>query len=377
MAVTTRPSAPTIREVADFEDAHATWPRGARPDALRDAATEFRAHFSAEGEIEAVRTVDLVSAPYPATFAFHGAARHVNPFVTIRNRLVVVQFTDFDGARRILVWEPTIPEGSALAPFYTQLAARAARLGIPERVASVEHHTVTSALATLGLTPADVDFVSFDHLHVQDLRPLMGTDDVEPLFPNATFVFQRKEVDTFAAVHPTQWAWYVPGGMDGVRADRLALVDGDVGLGEGVALLATPGHTDGNQSLCLNTPDGIWVTSENGVAADSWHPHLSRIPGVRRWAESYGREVVMNANTLEDSVDQYDSMLKEKAVADASRDDPRWGNVFPSSELVRQRRSWPIEPTYVYGGINYGLLGRPEADRRHQNAGLDAPRSTP
>jgi hypothetical protein len=347
---------PTIREVSEFEEAQATWPRGARPDALRDAATEFRGRFTSQGEIEAVRTVDLVSAPYPATFAFHGAARHVNPYVTIRNRLVVVRFKDFDGELRTLVWEPTIPEGSAQAPFYAQLAARAARLGIPERVATVEHNTVTEALALLGLSVDDVDFVSFDHLHVQDLRPLVGTEDVEALFPNATFVFQRREVDTFAAVHPTQWAWYVPGGMDGVRSERIALVDGDIELGEGVALLFTPGHTDGNQSLCLNTPDGIWVTSENGVAADSWHPHLSRIPGVRRWAEAYGREVVMNANTLEDSVDQYDSMLKEKAVADANRDDPRWANIFPSSELVRQRRSWPIEPTYVYGGMNYGVL---------------------
>ena len=174
----------------------------------------------------------------------------------------------------------------------------------------------------------------------------------------ATFVFQRKEVDTFASVHPTQWAWYVPGGMDGVPEERLALVDGDVELGIGVALLATPGHTDGNQSLCLNTPDGIWVTSENGIAADSWHPHLSHIPGIRRWADAFGREVVMNANTLEDSVDQYDSMIKEKSVADANRDDPRWANVFPSSELVRQWRAWPVVPTFEYGGINYGVLRR-------------------
>lgn len=355
---------PTIRGAPEFEEAQAAWPRGARPDALRDAATAFRARFKSQGEVAAVRTVDLVSAPYPATFAFHGAARHLNPYVTIRNRLVVVQFRDFDGVLRTLAWEPTIPEGSAQAPFYAQLQARAQRLGIPERVATVEHHTVAEALATLGLTPGDVDLVSFDHLHVQDLRPLMGTEDAEPLFPNATFVFQRKEVDTFAAVHPTQWAWYVPGGMDGVHTDRLALVDGDVELGEGVALLHTPGHTDGNQSLCLNTPGGIWVTSENGVAADSWHPHLSRIPGVRRWAEAFGREVVMNANTLEDSVDQYDSMLKEKAVADANHDDPRWGNVFPSSELERRRRAWPVEPTYEYGGINYGILETPVAGGR-------------
>jgi hypothetical protein len=212
-----------------------------------------------------------------------------------------------------------------------------------------------------------VDFVSFDHLHVQDLRITMGTTEPipgeneprAPVFPNAKFVFQRKEVDTFRAVHPTQWAWYVPGGMDDVIEDNLVLVDGDVELGVGCALVFTPGHTDGNQSLCVNTPDGVWVSSENGVAADSWHPHLSKIPGVRKWAEFFGREVIMNANTLEDSVDQYDSMIKEKALADVNRRDPRWLNVFPSSELAPLRRQWPIVPTFVYGGMNYGRIETP------------------
>ena len=58
----------------------------------------------------------------------------------------------------------------------------------------------------------------------------------------------------------------------------------------------------------------MWVTSENGVCADSWHPRQSKIPGIRKYAEFFNREVVMNANTLEDSIDQYDSMVKEKAT---------------------------------------------------------------
>jgi hypothetical protein len=351
---TARPTELTIRAISEFEEAQATWPRGERPAAVRAAAEEFRARFKAQEPVQAVRTVDLVTAPYPAAFAFQGAARHINPYVTILNRLVVVQFEDFDGRLRTLAWEPTIPEGSAQAPFYRQLLERYGEWG--ERLSTTQFHTVDSALASVGLAPEDVDVVSFDHLHVQDLRPLMGTDEVEPLFPNAAFVFQRREVDTLSSVHPMQWAWYVPGGMDGVRTESLVLVDGDVELGPGVALLWTPGHTDGNHSLCLNTADGVWVTSENGVAADNWQPHLSRIPGVREWAETYGRELVMNANTLEDSIDQYDSMLKEKAVADAHREDPRWANVLPSSELVRRRISWPVAPTFFYGGMNYGAV---------------------
>ena len=344
-----------FRPAPELDAAWTTWPRGDRPAALREAGAAFRRRFAERGQVHAIRTVDLASTAYPASFAFQGAAKSVNPYVNILKRLVVVQFDDFDGARRTLAWEPTIPAGSAQAPFYAQLIDRVGEK-VANRFAKVEFHTLRSALTSVGLAPADVDYLSFDQLHAQDLRMLVGGDDHAPLFPRAKLVAQLKELDTFRSVHPTQWAWYVPGGMDGVDPERLIETDGTVELGVGLAFVATPGHTDGNQSLCVNTPDGIWVSSANGVAADSWHPHLSTIPGVRRWAEFYGREVVLNANTLEDSVDQYDAMVLEKALADVNRRDPRWHNTFPSSELAPLRRQWPVLPTFVYGGINYGRI---------------------
>ena len=351
-----------FRPAPELDAAWTTWPRGDRPAALREAGAAFRRRFAERGQVHAIRTVDLASTVYPATYAFQGAAKSVNPYVNVLNRLVVVQFDDFEGARRTLAWEPTIPEGSAKAPFYAQLIDRVGEK-VANRFAKVEFHTLRSALTSVDLAPGDVDYLSFDQLHVQDLRMLLGGDDREPLFPRAKLVAQRKELDTFRSVHPTQWAWYVPGGMDGVAPERLIETDGTVELGVGLAFVATPGHTDGNQSLCVNTPDGIWVSSENGVAADSWHPHLSTIPGVRRWAEFYGREVVMNANTLEDSVDQYDAMVLEKALADVNRRDPRWHNTFPSSELAPLRRQWPVLPTFVYGGINYGRIAPKDLSR--------------
>ncbi|MGH2986157.1 MAG: hypothetical protein ACRDLO_05670, partial [Solirubrobacterales bacterium] len=93
---------------------------------------------------------------------------------------------------------------------------------------------------------------------------------------------------------------------------------------------------------------------------DSWHPHLSKIPGVRKTAEFFGREVILNSNTLEDSIDQYDSMIKEKALADPNPRDPRFANVFPSSEMAAWKRQWPVVPTFSYGGIEYGSLVRPD-----------------
>jgi hypothetical protein len=363
MAVIESPETVGIRPFHEFDEANATWPRGDRPSAIRAAADQFRRRFTDQGQVTAVKTVDLVAAGYPTRFALGGAARGLNPFINILNRLMVVQFHDFEGEPKTLVWEPTVPEGSAEAPFYAQQIERYGEW-LAENIFSKEFHTVAEALSLCGLSPEDVDFVAFDHIHVQDMRILMGTtqpvegepESRKPFFPNARFLCQRREVDTLRSTHPMQWAWYVPGGMDHVIEDNLVLLDGDVELGVGVALVSTAGHTDGNQSLAINTPDGVWVSSENGVCADNWHPHLSKIPGVRREAEFMGVEVILNSNTLEDSIDQYDSMIKEKALADPNRRDPRWMNVFPSSEMTSWRRQWPVVPSFTYGGIDYGRV---------------------
>ena len=280
MATVQSPATLGLRPIHEFDEAQGTWPRGDRPQAIREAAEAFRARFKEQGQVRAVRTVDLVAAGYPTLFAFGGAAKALNPYVSIVNRLVVVQFEDFEGRRRTLAWEPTVPEGSQEAPFYAQMIERYGQIG--EKLFASYYNTVQEALGLCGLAPDDVDYIAFDHLHVQDVRILMGTDDRPGFFPHAGHLAQRAEVDTFRSTHPMQWAWYVPGGMDGIPEENMVLLDGDVELGPGLALLSTPGHTDGNQSLCVNTPEGVWVSSENGVAADNWHPHLSKIPGVRK-----------------------------------------------------------------------------------------------
>ncbi len=356
-----------LRPFSEFDEANDAWPRGDRPAAIREAAAEFRARFATtENRVHGVRTIDIASAGYPVKFAFGGSAIGANPFINIINRLQVVQFEDFEGRLRTLAYEPTVPEGPAEAPYYAQQIERLGEFLSYKVLANIWNHP-DEALAKTGLRVEDVDFVSFDHLHVQDPRFILGTTEPiegeaaprEPLFPNAKLIAQRREWDTFVSIHPMQWAWYVGEGIKDLRTDKVVLIDGDVELGKGCALVWTPGHTDGNHSLCVNTDEGVWVSSENGVAADNWHPHLSKIPGVRKAAEFFGREVILNSNTLEDSIDQYDSMIKEKALADPNRRDPRWLNVFPSSEMASWKRQWPVVPTYSYGGINTGQLVRP------------------
>jgi hypothetical protein len=364
MATIEKPETLGLTPITEFDEAQRTWPRGDRPAAIRAAAEQFRGRFAVpDNRVRGVRTVDIASAAYPVKFAFGGAATAANPYINILNRLVVVQYEDAEGDLKTLVYEPTVTEGPAEAPFYEQLLAKYGEF-LSYKVFATFYNDVPQALERAGVRPEEVDFISFDHLHVQDVRFVLGSTEPPPgherplpaLFPNAKLITQRKEWDTFASLHPMQWAWYVKDGIKGVPEESVVLVEGDVELGKGCALMWTPGHTDGNHSLCANTDDGVWVSSENGVAADNWHPHLSKIPGVRKYAEFFNREVVLNSNTLEDSIDQYDSMLKEKALADPHAQDSRYRNVFPSSEMTDWKRQWPVVPTLSYGGINYGEI---------------------
>jgi hypothetical protein len=363
------------RPIPEFEGVHDVWPRGRRLEAVREAAAAYKERFKAQGQVRGVRAVDIAAAPYPTGFAFHGAAiAPATPYVSIVNRMVVVQYDDFEGRLRTLVFEPTMPDGAAEAPFYDRLRKRFSEnpLGkVVEALYLKYYNEPGSVLPKVGLAPEDVDFATFDHLHVQDPRMIMGASEPIPgesaprpaLFPNAKLLVHSREVATFDSLHPMQWAWYVEGGMRGVDREDLVTFDGDIELGAGVALIWTPGHTDGNHSLCLNTPDGVWISSENGVALDNWQPEQSKIPGVASYAKFFGREIVPNANTLEDSLDQYDSMVKEKTLADPSSRDPRWLQVFPSSELANWRRLWPVRPTFAHGGLEYGSIVKPNGVR--------------
>lgn len=356
------------RPIGEFDGVHDVWPRGERLRAVREAASAYKERFKAQGEVRAVQSVDIAAAPYPVQYAFHGAVSVPTlPLISMINRMVVVQYDDWNGTARTLVFEPTVPDGSAEAPFYRNLQRLMDKVPggqLLEKAVLKYYNEPGDVLDGLGLSPADIDFCTFDHLHVQDPRMILGSTEViegervprQPLFGDARMLVHSRELATLQSLHPMQWAWYVDGGLGGVDPDKFVTFDGDIELGPGIALLWTPGHTDGNHSLVLNTPDGVWVSSENGISLDNWQPELSRIPGVRKYHEQLGREICPNANTLEDSLDQYDSMVKEKTLADPCRRDPRWLQILPSTELAPWKRFWPVVPTYVHGGISYGRI---------------------
>ncbi len=337
--------------VRHFEGARA---HAAPADRLRHvvrAAHAFREEMLGHAPVRFYASCELIRVPYPLKYALRDAALLPGLLVHIVNRVFVVQLDTHDGVKTLLV-SPSDWERNAETPYFHRLATGAGSLSpFLRRWLAPARATVPEVLQRFGIRPEAVDYVTYDHLHTQDLRRWLGPGG---LLPNARLLVTRQEWASAKALLPPQRDWYCPGGLDGVDERRVVQLDGDVFLGEGVALVRTPGHTEGNHSIVVRTPEGLFVTSENGVCADAYAPHASRIPGLRRYARRTGMDVVLNGNTLEGALDQYVSMVAEREIAGKS---PRHGdfyNTVASSELAPFFLAPGVVPTFSFGDLRFG-----------------------
>lgn len=350
----------TLDGIADIEREQGP---GAALRTTRTLAAEFRREFGTTGCPTAVSTHDLVTAPYPTKFGLWRAHVSPSPFLAITNRLVIVRWTDSGGIARTMLWEPSDLALDANTPYFAAIGR-----GVPERVRSFvvdkAAATVGEHLREAGIAPEDVDYLAFDHLHTQDVRRSIGTirpqPDISPdepvtaQFPNARLIVQRHELIAMRDLHPIQRPWYQPETFVDVDPERLLVIDGDRLIGPGVAIIRTPGHAIGNQTLVLNTGTGIWALSENVIATECLTPEHSRIPGISRWSGNWGQEMVLNANTIESTATQYNSCILEKTLVDRSQTDERFLQFFPTSELTSSVLSPGTSPTFTHGSITHG-----------------------
>jgi hypothetical protein len=333
---------------------------------VRDDARRFRDVLTSTGVPEYVESFDLARVPYPTEFGFFRAGRRSSPYLTFTNRLIVVRWRDGSGGRKTLLWEPSDVALGQNTPFFADLARHTP--GFLRAIAFKHIADPVDHLRRIGIEPGEVDYLAFDHLHTQDCRRLVGTNGptpdlsptapVTPTFPNAKLVVQRAEWDLVRNMHPWQARWYQPGTYADLRHDAVVLIEGDVLMGPGVALLSTPGHSTGMMSLVVRTGSGIWASSENVVATEMLTPEHSRIPGVRRAAAAWGLEVILNGNTIEHTALQYNSAIKEKSVVDRSEADPRFLQFFPTSELTHNPFMLGTSPTFAFGRMVHGRLVR-------------------
>ncbi|MFI6338768.1 hypothetical protein [Streptomyces sp. NPDC050535] len=332
---------------------------GARLVAVRTEAAAFKGEFAATGTPDSIRTCDLVTLPYPTRFGLFRASRALAPFLSITNRMLVIRWHESDGRARVLLFEPSDVELGQYTPYFDRLAQRTPDI-IARRMVR-RHATVLDHLAGLGVTPQEVDYLMFDHLHTQDLRRWVGTkayqEDLdgqpEAAFPNAKVIVQRDELVGMAELHPLQRPWYQPASYRDVPAEAFLPIEGSVILGPGIAVVKTPGHVFGNQSLVLNTATGVWVSSENVIAAECLAPEHSKLPGVAKWSREWEFEAVLNANTIETTADQYNSVILERSLTDPSQQDPRFPQFFPSSELTGAWTNPGTKPTFSHRAITH------------------------
>jgi glyoxylase-like metal-dependent hydrolase (beta-lactamase superfamily II) len=334
-----------------LDEMTAAWrvgPAGARLEAVRRAARTLKQRLRAGPTVKCVRTYDLITLPYPARYGLGDAASTILPFVMITNRMQLVTVKTPDGDRRLLV-NPSDHARDGETPFFKRLADRFGALS--QKLMVKRHAEVPERLREAGVPGDAIDFVTFDHLHTQDLRRVLLE-----WCPRARLIVQREELATFERLHPLQSDWYLPDALAGVPKERIVVLDGDVLVGEGVALVRTPGHTIGNHTIVLHTDRGLWTVSENGIAADNYAPEKSEIAGLRGHARSRGVEVILNANTREHSLDQYTSMVLEKELADVTTEG--WPQHFPSSELTASALLPGLAPTYSHRELTHGPAPR-------------------
>ena len=86
-----------IRPFHEFDGVYDVWPRGDRLEAIRDAAADSVSASRHRRTVCARSRPSTWRRPATRPFALPGAAKALNPYINIINRLVIVQFEDFEG----------------------------------------------------------------------------------------------------------------------------------------------------------------------------------------------------------------------------------------------------------------------------------------
>lgn len=344
-----------FRPITTFDGSRDALPQRARLEDVRAASLAFRASMLAGPKVRYFESFDLIKLVYPTRYGLRNAyaGERINEYLYINNRVFVVQFDTAEGTKTLLV-SPSDHERGGETPFFKRILERTPRF-VTDFV-TTRHSTVPEILAKLGIAPESVDYLTYDHLHTQDVRRWLGTDTEPAFFPNAKLLVHARELANVPALDPYQRDWYCPDAIAGIPASRFLPFEGSVSLGDGIALVHTPGHTEGNHSIVVNTDEGLWVISENGISVDSYAPQHSTLWGVADYAKAIGTEVIINGNTLESAVEQYISMVQELTIAGPSKRDPRFPNFFPSSELTPGRLFPGTTPAFL---VKHAVHGAP------------------
>ena len=108
---------------------------------------------------------------------------------------------------------------------------------------------IAAGLDQHDVSPADVDYLVLTHLHHDHAANV-------DLFPEVSVLLQRTELRAAGDPLPHMRRAYLDAHVEALDDVDLTLVDGGYRLCDGIELLHTPGHTDGMQSVVVETRTG-------------------------------------------------------------------------------------------------------------------------
>jgi N-acyl homoserine lactone hydrolase len=144
----------------------------------------------------------------------------------------------------------------------------------------VVNRSVADALADLDMSPADIGLVINTHLHFDHC----GQNAV---FRHAPVYVQRAELARAQRESPELCEWF------GFAGARFELLDGDAEVLPGLAVMATPGHTEGHQCVVVDESD-LLIGDAAYTPRQYADPASERLPqgqasDVRAWRDSVHR----------------------------------------------------------------------------------------
>ena len=319
-----------LSRISLLDDARAGEPGAPRHTALRLAAARLGDRLREGPSVVRAEVLPLGSvlmAPHDAC----AALRSASPLVRVRRRALLV--TVMDGARvlRVLVdpaepdaWRRT-PAGTVIASAHP-VAARAADPG----------PRIEDALARIGVLPEEIDVVVLTHLFAASLDRLVGDGERTGALPSATWLLPAADYASRVAPHPDARAMLSRGGLDGLDASRIVRVARDVEIAPGLALVRTPGLTEGHLTVCFTVHGRVRAFSANATCLDAYAPYESALPGLRERVRTHDAEVITRGDAAWRE-EQSSSMSVERAIVDRRLDAPWAPDVLPAWEL---ERSW-------------------------------------
>lgn len=144
-------------------------------------------------------------------------------------------------------------------------------------------HPLLESLSAKGLSVEDIDVVILSHLHFDHAGGATmpnETGEIEPTFPNAKYITQRREWVIATANYPELEGAYPQENLLPLgEAGQLELRDGTAEIVPGVTMVVTGGHTEGHAAVMIESE------GQTAVYLGDLCPSTRHLPS--RWCMAY------------------------------------------------------------------------------------------